>query len=320
MNRFGLIAVVACALLAPVVRADADTIMGEYAGTFYPDKQVKMDATADVVAEGGGRYRIVIDARSHEPGQDGALIEVYAQGDGERATLMDGQRFGGYEWKGEIKNGHLSVNTKYGLHFELDRIESKSPNAGMEAPRGAVVLLAYEKGKKADLSKWTNTNWKALDDGVMECVPKKGSNKSKQEFGDLRHLHVEFRLPLEPGNRGQGRANSGVYVCDSYEVQILDSFGLVHTSGDCGGLYNVKRAAVNACLPPETWQTYDIVFRAPRADDDGNTSNPRITVIHNGVKIHDDVEIPQIKKKRGPLQLQDHKHAIQFRNIWLLEG
>jgi hypothetical protein len=119
-----------------------------------------------------------------------------------------------------------------------------------------------------------------------------------------------------------------VFLNDTYEVQVLDSFGLVHTSGDCGGLYNLKRADVNACLPPETWQTYDIEFRAPRMNGDGSVREAaRLTVYHNGIRIHDNVELPYPTanpkakvRATGPIQLQDHSHPIQFRNIWLVKG
>ena len=170
-------------------------------------------------------------------------------------------------------------------------------------------------------NKWTNDAWVALPDGSMQITPKRGANRTKQQFGDIKQLHVEFWLPLEPKERGQGRADSGVYVDDQYEVQVLDSFGLVETSGDCGGIYNVARPRVNASLPPEVWQTYDITFRAARMDAGGKvTELPRLTVIHNGVKIHDNLEIPGNRHRaKGPLQLQDHGHRIQFRNIWVVE-
>jgi hypothetical protein len=298
----------------------AKEIMGEYKGTFYPDSKFKMNATADVVAEGDGNYRIVIDARSDDPAQEGAFIEIYGKKAGSEVTISG--RAGGYEWKGEIKDGKLNVRGHYGLHFELKKIESKSPRAGAKPPSNAVILLPYKAGDKADMNSWTKkTQWKALDNGIMQIVPGKGSNKTKQEFSDIKQLHVEFKLPLEPKGRGQGRGNSGVYLLDSYEVQVLDSFGIVHTSGDCGGIYNVARALVNASLPPGTWQTYDISFRAARMDGRSVKEQPRITVVHNGKTIHDNVEIPRNRHRtKGPIQLQDHKHKIEFRNIWLVEG
>ena len=202
----------------------------------------------------------------------------------------------------------------------MKKIESKSPRAGAKPPPNAVILLPYKAGVKPDMNGWTKkTQWKALDNGSMQIVPGKGSNKTEQEFSDIKQLHVEFKLPLEPKGLCQGRGNRGVYLLDAYEVQVLDSFGIVHTSGDCGGLYNVARAKVNACLPPGTWQTYDISFRAARVGK--VKEQPRITVVHNGVKIHDNVEIPKNRHRtKGPIQLQDHKHNIEFRNIWLVEG
>jgi hypothetical protein len=297
----------------------AKEIMGEYKGTFYPDQKFSMGATADVVAEGDGKYRIVVSAKSDDPTLEGAFIELYGEKSGEVVTI--GGRAGGYDWKGEIKDGKLNVQGHYGVHFELKKIESKSPRAGAKPPANAVILLPYEAGKKPDMSGWRNQQWEALDDGSMQIVPGKGANKTVREFSDVKQLHVEFKLPLEPKGRGQGRANSGVYLLDAYEVQVLDSFGIVHTSGDCGGIYNVARAKVNACLPPETWQTFDISFRAARMDGRSVIEQPRITVVHNGVKIHDNLEIRRNRHRtEGPIQLQDHQHKIQFRNIWLVEG
>jgi hypothetical protein len=298
----------------------AKAFMGEYKGTFYPDKTFTMNAEADVVAEGDGNYRIVIDARPEDLSQEGAFIEIYGKKSGSEVTISG--RAGGYDWKGEIKEGKLNVRGHYGLHFELKKIESKSPRAGAEPPPNAVILLPYKAGEKPDMNGWTKkTQWKALDNGSMQIVKGTGSNKTEQEFSDIKQLHVEFKLPLEPKGRGQGRANSGVYLLDAYEVQVLDSFGIVQTSGDCGGIYNVARASLNACLPPGTWQTYDISFRAARVEKGTVKEQPRITVWHNGERIHNNVPIPKRKHRtKGPIQLQDHKHNIEFRNIWLVEG
>lgn len=297
----------------------ADDFMGQYKGTFFPDSAVKLEATAKVVAEGDGYYRIVVNAPGKE-GYDGASVEIYGRQFGPEVGLFG--RAGGYHWNGNIRNGTLTANSDYGQSFRLSKIESKSPKAGLTPPEGAVVLLAFGSDQAPDLSQWTNREWKALDKGIMQCTPGKGENRTKQEFGRIEQLHIEFRLPLEPGNRGQGRANSGVYLADQYEVQVLDSFGLTHTSGDCGGLYGIARARVNASLPPETWQTYDITFQPARLDNDGKTlEQPKITVLHNGVTIHENQEIPsKTHRLKGPLQLQDHGHPIQFRNIWVVEG
>jgi hypothetical protein len=267
----------------------------------------------------GDNQRVVLSTTSDTSIDQGAFVELSGPAQGEEASFS--ARAGGYKWEVEIKGGNLMAKSEYGQYFELKKIESKSPNAGLKPPANAVVLLAYESGKPPDMNDWTNKQWKALDDGSMQITPGKGANRTKRQFGDIRQLHIEFKLPLEPRARGQGRANSGVYLADTYEVQVLDSFGLVHTSGDCGGIYNLARARVNACLPPEVWQTYDITFRAPRLDEKGQVKElPRITVIHNGVKIHDELEIPTGRHRaKGPLQLQDHSHPIQYRNIWVVE-
>ena len=297
----------------------AGPFMGEYEGTFHPDPKVSFKAIGKVVQEGDNLYRIVLYTGPETPVTEGTCVEIYGAAQGPEVRLTG--RSGGYGWNGQIKDGNLRAQSAYGQYFELKKIQSRSPRAGVKPPAGAVVLLPFDPGKAPDLSGWTNGEWKALDNGSMQIAPGKGANRTKRQFGDIRHLHLEFKLSLEPLNRGQGRANSGVYLADRYEVQVLDSFGLTHTAGDCGGIYNVARARVNACLPPGVWQTYDITFRAPRLDDSGQAKElPRITVLHNGVMIHENLEIPTNNHRaRGPLQLQDHGHPIQYRNIWVVE-
>jgi hypothetical protein len=318
-------AVAGLAVLVGAAMAWADPYMGEYKGVFHADAVQTMDAAAKVVAEGDDvYYRIMITATAKLAGAEGAAIEVHGHRDG--STILISDRAAGYHWQGQIQNGHLTLQSEYGQNLELDRFVRKSPNEAMSPPAGAVVLLAFKEGTAPGLSNWTNQEWKALASGAMQV--NKGETRTKERFGDIKHLHVEFWLPLEPAERGQGRANSGLFLDDLYEVQILDSFGLVETSGDCGSLYSIKRPDVNASLPPETWQTYDIEFRAPRLNPDRSVAEAaRVTVVLNGVKIHDNVEIPNptadpkaAPSATGPLQLQDHGHPIQFRNIWLVKG
>ena len=148
---------------------------------------------------------------------------------------------------------------------------------------------------------------------------------SKQKFGDYR-LHVEFRLSYMPNARGQGRSNSGVYLHDCYEIQVLDSFGLEGKDNECGGFYQLRQPDVNMCYPPLTWQTYDVEFTAPKYQDGKKTANARVTVKHNGVVIHPDFELARNtpgRQKEGPaprpLYLQGHGNKVEFRNIWLVE-
>jgi hypothetical protein len=196
-------------------------------------------------------------------------------------------------------------------------------------PKGALVLF---NGK--DLSNWTKTNgkdevkWTLRDGGVMEGVKGHGDIITREKFGGKFKLHVEFRVPYEPNGAGQGRGNSGVYVQGRYEVQVLDSYGLKPGKNDCGAIYGVAAPKENACKAPTVWQSYDIEFTSPKFENGKKTEPARMTVTHNGIKIHDDVPIPVDNTTAGlggdpatpgPILLQDHGHPVQYRNIWLLK-
>ena len=197
-----------------------------------------------------------------------------------------------------------------------------------------VAFAPESPGKEGSALQWktvadrdakAKTRWRILPSDILEVVPKSGSLVSKQRFEDHK-IHLEFRTPFMPKARGQARGNSGVYVQGRYEVQVLDSYGLEGKDNECGGIYKIAAPQVNMCLPPGQWQTYDITFRAPRFDDDGKkVENARISVVHNGVTIHDNIELPNPtgggRRKDiaapGPLLLQDHGNRVQFRNIWI---
>jgi hypothetical protein len=193
------------------------------------------------------------------------------------------------------------------------------------APKGATVLF---DGKSLD--GWLKTDgkpatWKLVEGGAMQVAG--GNIMTKEKFAGRFRLHVEFRVPYEPGKAGQGRGNSGVYVQGRYEVQVLDSYGLQSKNNDCGGIYEVAAPLVNACKAPTVWQSYDIEFTAPVCEDGKKKELPRMTVYHNGVKIHDDVKIDKDNTRAGlggdvcqpgPIMLQDHTNPVQYRNIWLL--
>ncbi len=149
---------------------------------------------------------------------------------------------------------------------------------------------------------------------------------TKKDFQDFT-LHVEFLEPLML-SRGQARGNSGVYIQNRYEIQILDSFGLVPNKGDCAAVYQQVPPRLNMCFPPLTWQTYDIQFTAPRWQDGKKTANAVVTIRHNGVLVHEKQEVVNktgAGKPEGPapapIQLQNHGgDPVFFRNVWIVEN
>jgi hypothetical protein len=193
-------------------------------------------------------------------------------------------------------------------------------------PAGAVVLF---DGK--DTTAWVHKDGEAcqwpLVDGAIEVKPGAKDIFTKEKFNDFT-LHIEFRTPEPaPTDKGQHRGNSGIYLQGRYEIQVLESFGLPPTVGDCGAIYSIKAPDVNAAFPPLQWQSYDINYRAPRWDTQGKkTENARVTLVWNGRKAHDNAEIPfptrshsdEEKPGPGPIQLQDHGFKVQYRNIWIV--
>ncbi len=196
---------------------------------------------------------------------------------------------------------------------ELTKILRESKTLGMEPPKGAKVLF---DGSNADQFE----GGKIVDEKYLSV-----GCRSKEAFQDHR-LHLEFQTPFQPNDKGQGRGNSGVYIQGRYELQVLDSFGLSGENNECGGIYQIANPRLNMCYPPLSWQTYDIVFKAPKFDPQGKkTSNARVTIHHNGVLIHDDLELPRETPggvsgeipEPGPLYIQDHSNPVRFRNIWV---
>ncbi|MDR3402380.1 MAG: DUF1080 domain-containing protein [Chthoniobacter sp.] len=289
------------AFLEPEAAGADFAIQGEYTGD---------NCGAQVIALGAGKFHIVGWGKGLPGVAENAekKIEVDAQRDGDKAL------FEGSGWKGKIEAGQLIGTSDEGRTLELRHIVRESPTLGAKPPTGATVLF---DGTNADA--WTNGH---MDDRKLLA----GGTKSVQKFGDFT-LHVEFRTPFKPTARGQARGNSGVYLQDRYEVQVLDSFGLNGESNECGGIYHEVKPRLNACFPPLSWQTYDIDFEAAHFDADGKkTKNAMATVRHNGILVHDHVEIPgptgggqPEKAAPGPIQLQGHGNPVFFRNIWIVE-
>lgn len=202
-----------------------------------------------------------------------------------------------------------------------EKVQYVSPTMGEKAPEGAVTM---PEG-------FTN-----IKDGLLWA-----GGQSNDSFGSFK-MHLEFCLPFKPVRNpsNQDKGNSGIYIFNNYEIQVLDTFALdysaekfpIKTESDkkqwCGCFYKAKMADVNATLPALTWQTYDIDFTAPVMDADGKkVKNARITVLHNGIKIHDDVELEKgtgngaLRKQldRGQIFFQEHGNPTAFRNVWIKE-
>ena len=152
----------------------------------------------------------------------------------------------------------------------------------------------------------------------------------KEKFSGNFKLHVEFRIPYEPELKpGQGRGNSGVYLQGRYEVQVLDSYGLKSGKNDCASIYDIHAPSENVCKAPTVWQSYDIEFQSPVFDatDRKKKLTPvMMTVFHNGVKVQDNVKVEKDNtvaglggdpSAPGPIMLQEHGHAVQYRNVWI---
>ena len=195
----------------------------------------------------------------------------------------------------------------------LAKVQRDSPTLGMAPPPGAVRLFDGNSTEQFAGGRITPEGWLAA------------GTETAQPWDDFR-LHVEFRLPYKPNAVGQHRGNSGVYIQSRYELQVLDSFGFVPAFNDIGSLYRTLRPERIAARPPLQWQTYDIDFRSPQFDSQGERSQPaRLQVWLNGVPVHSGTAVPN-KTGAGqpeadfplPTKLQDHKNPVVYRNIWLL--
>jgi hypothetical protein len=292
--------------LTPAAAGPDFAIQGEYVGTVGDEK-----CGAQVIALGEGAFQAVfLPGGLPGAGWDGKTrIRVGGKTEGEK-TLF---RRRGRTWTGTLQNGQFEGKTEKGVAFSLKPVRRESPTLGAKPPQDAVVLF---DGKNADA--WVNgqvtpEGW--LQQGVQ----------TKEGFQNFT-LHIEFMTSFMPLARGQGRSNSGVFLDGRYEVQVLDSFGLDGLNNECGSIYSIKAPDVNMCLPPLSWQTYDIDYTAPTFDADGKKlKDAVVTVKHNGVVVHDKVEIPkttaggQEGPTAGPIQFMNHGNPLRARNIWLVK-
>jgi hypothetical protein len=202
----------------------------------------------------------------------------------------------------------------------------------MDAPSDAIVLF-----DGVDINnEWTNKDggkveW-LVENGAVTVVKGTGIIKTKRVFEDCQ-LHIEWRSPAEVVGESQGRGNSGVFLQGIYEVQVLDNYNnRTYRNGQAGSVYKQHPPLVNACKAPGEWQVYDIIYTAPRWNENGTYfTPPTVTVLHNGVLVQNNVEVrgPTVyvgvpeyaveKHGPGPIQLQDHGNPVSYRNIWIRE-
>lgn len=312
-------AVLGAPKLEEVYPETPDPFVGEYVGRWSEVEEVNPEVAAQVIALGGNRYRVRVvnklDMRCPVLGQ----AEVEPKGgilrfeDQSLHGTCDGQTITGGRGTGK-------------LTFSMQKVSRVSPSAGKTPPPGAIALF-----DGSNLDAWqAPQGWQILGDGTLLVTPDAEDLVTKEAWNDVE-LHVEFRTPFMPASRGQQRGNSGIFVQDVYEVQVLDSFGLEGYYDECGALYKLSAPHVNACYPPLAWQTFDIAYTAPRYDPSGKLiAYGRMTVHQNGVLIHNDQELTWItawkEKERlappprepGHVKIQAHDNYVQFRNIWLV--
>ena len=281
-------------------------IQGEYVGKIGNETVLG----AQVIALGDGKFTAVLYSKGLPgAGWDGKT-KIHLDGVAED----DNARFTGTNFEGTIQGDQFAGTAEGDVKFEMEKVMRQSPTLGAKPPEGALILFDGSN----------NDRWEAgpIEDGRLLGV----AARTKQKFANF-NLHLEFRTPFMPYARGQARGNSGMYLLDQYECQVLDSFGLTGEDNECGGIYKISKPNVNMCFPPLSWQTYDVEFQAARFDDAGaKTANAVATIRHNGVVIHDQLKIThttpggrQNDERPGALFLQHHGDPVRFRNIWIVE-
>lgn len=318
-----LVSAIGAVVLAGVAQAQG-RIHGNWEGSITKGDLKGTSLSAKVVGESEHEYLVLLTV--------GEGVEVQFRG----LTQHGMTTFFGSVDLGEARGGAHAVNAlaandamegvlRKGLgkpnEFAMKRVEKGSPTLGMSPPNGAIVLM-----DGANLDQWTPDppTWRIIGNEAAEVT---SSNlRTLDEYGSGTY-HIEFKTPYMPGARGQARGNSGVYLLGRYEMQVLDSWPNPPADNEAGGIYKQAVPLVNASLPPLEWQTYDIEFTAPAFDASGTkTQNARLTVRHNGVLIHDDLELTDVtpggvsgtEAPTGPLMFQHHGDRVQYRNVWHL--
>lgn len=307
-------------------------IQGEYTGDKLGAQVIALGngTFQAVILPGGlpgdgwdGKNKILLDGKLTSAGAmftpAGGKRKYLAPSPAEFSATSKFPPVGQKDWTARITGDTLTGKTDDGKMFTLKKTARKIPTLGAKPPAGAVVLFDATNTDEWSRGRLDKANGILNTDG--------GDIVSKRKFLNYT-LHLEFMLPYRPDARGQGRGNSGVYMVDLYEVQVLDSFGLDGKNNECGGVYQLADPKVNMCLPPLQWQSYDIDFTSAVNDAGGKKmKNAMLTVKHNGVAIHDNIALKdktggarsEPEGTPGVIRLQGHGNPLQYRNIWIVE-
>ncbi len=324
-QRFFAVALLAVTLgIACIAKADDDDrVMGVYEGSISGKHWEGKTIRAQVVSESKINFRAVLFVGDGKAETKVAVAGKGHKGEASFSGDVDLGELGGKAGvTGDIANETFNgvIKAKGEGKFTLKRVFPEPPTRGKACPADGINLF---DGKNVS-ENWTRVpkEWCLQEDGSMQVCG--SSLMTTREMGAGLY-HVEFMTPFMPNERDQGRGNSGVYVFGRYEVQVVDSFGNGPRDNWCGGIYKKATPIADAVLPPLQWQTYDITFHPAEFDaSGGKTKNARITVLHNGITVHDNAEldsptpggISETDAATGPLLLQDHGNAVKFRNIW----
>jgi hypothetical protein len=297
--------------LAEAAKDPDFAIQGEYVGdgTWIDGSQTKVGA--QVIALSKGEFDVVVfkgglPGDGWKRGNEQFTISGKREGD---ATTLNGLK-----GTGKIAGEAMTIEGRGDKgKLALKHTVRHSSTEGAKPPKDAIVLFDGTTG-----------------DNFIHGILSGDKNliadaTTKQGFTDYT-LHLELRLSYMPEARGQARSNSGVYLHDCYEIQVLDSFGSEGKNNECGGFYQLREPDVNMCFPPLTWQTYDVEFTAPKYQDGKKVANAKVMVKHNGVVIHPEFELLHNtpgRQEEGPaprpFYLQGHGNKPEFRNIWVVE-
>lgn len=315
------------ALISTTFAADPppeSAVQGLYDATLTADN-FTLDGEGRCVALGNHTYRLLLRGEVDGEIKDS---EIPGTTDKETGTVTFAGPVGEYAVNLTYADNKITGTFGESATITLTRTERPSPTIGKPAPEGAIVLI---DGKNFDNMKPNKGEWFPADGSDNSIQVPKGGMNSVASFAGSFDAHVEFMCPLEPKKRSQGRGNSGFFLPNRKEIQILDSFGTgTYMGGGCGGLYKLKDPDTMApipsmsgakdntynlsSLPPLHWQTYDVEYRV--TENPEGKKSVSLTVFHNGTRIHDAVKLPY---RSGPLQFQDHKNPVRYRNIWVVE-